>query len=206
MTKLVRCILLLPALAPVLASAQIDPVKRELVQIGYNQALEGQPPFAGYAFFYLNEPNFLQTNLTLRLALAPVYLDSELGVHGALGANTDVGFGLAGGGFADSYDEISRGRFITGQSFIGHGLEASVNLYHCFNPAQTIPLNGVLRGALHYSTYERDDTDPDVPITQRSVGRNRACGSALGRQGTHFVPGIGHGIVRVVRRPVPQQS
>ena len=40
-----------------------------------------------------------KTNLTWRLALAPVYIDSELGfVHG-LGPNTDYAIGLAGGGF-----------------------------------------------------------------------------------------------------------
>ncbi|HKI67986.1 MAG TPA: hypothetical protein VKA67_00230 [Verrucomicrobiae bacterium] len=163
MIKPVRCILLL-MMVPVFASAQIDPVKRELVQIGYNQALRGQPPFAGYAFYYLNKPDFIQTNLTLRLAIAPVYLDSELGIRQALGRNTDVGFGLAGGGFADSYDEFEQGRFIKQQSFIGSGAAASVSLYHCFNPAQTIPLNGVLRSTLHYATYAHDDTDPNFEL------------------------------------------
>ena len=66
---------------------------------GFNAALEGHPPIAGYAFFYLNQPDFLQTNLTLRLAVAPVYLDSELGISGALGEHTDLGIGLAGGGY-----------------------------------------------------------------------------------------------------------
>ena len=42
-----RLKLLLPALAlvvPMFASAQIDPVKRDLIQLGYNQPLEGQAP------------------------------------------------------------------------------------------------------------------------------------------------------------------
>ena len=64
---------------------QIDPEPRKLLQLGFNQAMEGAAPIAGYMFYYLNEPNFLRTNLTLRLAVAPVYLDSELGVRGALG-------------------------------------------------------------------------------------------------------------------------
>jgi hypothetical protein len=93
-----RVLLWLTLFAPVFAFAQIDPVKRDLIQLGYNQAFEGHAPFAGYAFYYHNQPDFLRTNLTLRLALAPVYLDSEFGfVHG-LGPNTDFAIGLAGGG------------------------------------------------------------------------------------------------------------
>src|SRR5215510_7136400 len=86
--------------------AQVDPTRRELVQLGYNQPLEGKGPLAAYAFYYLNKPDFLHSsNLTLRLAVAPVYLDSEVGIRRAFGENTDVGLGLAGGGFADSCSE-----------------------------------------------------------------------------------------------------
>ena len=138
--------------------AQIDPYPRALVQLGYNGALEGKSPLAAYMFYYRNAPNFLgRTNLTLRLALAPVYLDTELGIAHALGENTDLGLGLAGGGYADSYDEIRGGRFLENESFTGHGGEASVSVYHCFNPDSQIPLNGLLRGIVHYSTYHRTD-------------------------------------------------
>ena len=144
-----------------LACAQIDPVKRDLIQLGYNQAVEGRAPFAGYAFYYHNQPDFLRTNLTLRLAVAPVYVDSELGfVHG-LGPNTDFAIGLAGGGFADSYNEIRGGSFFQNESFFGHGGETSLSIYHLFNPGDEIPLNLVLRGTAHYSFYDRDgDTSP----------------------------------------------
>src|ERR1039458_8293338 len=71
--------------------SQIDPEPRKLFQLGFNQSLEGAAPIAGYAFYYLNQPGFLRTNLTLRLAIAPVYLDSELGFRGALGPDTDLG-------------------------------------------------------------------------------------------------------------------
>jgi hypothetical protein len=84
-----NALLWLTLFAPFFASAQIDPVKRDLVQFGYNQAFEGHQPLAAYAFYYHNQPDFLSTNLTLRLALAPVYLDSELGFTGAFGPNTD---------------------------------------------------------------------------------------------------------------------
>ena len=139
------------------ARAQIDPEKRRLFQFGYNQPLQGRGPLSGYAFYYFNEPGFIQTNLTLRLAVAPVYLDSELGIRHALSPNTDLAIGLAGGGFADSHSEIRLGKYLREESFTGHGGEAGVSLYHLFNPDQTIPLNAILRGSVHYTAFERDD-------------------------------------------------
>jgi hypothetical protein len=145
--------------------AQIDPYKRELVQFGYNVALEGHPPLAVYAFYYRNQPEFLRTNLTLRLAVAPTYLDSELGIKQALGERTDVGFGLAGGGFGDSYYEVDNGKYLPEESFDGYGGQASLSLYHCFNPTNLIPLNAVLRGTAHYAAYDRTDrTDPNFKL------------------------------------------
>jgi hypothetical protein len=157
MKKIGRALLWLALFAPVFASAQIDPVRRDLVQFGYNQPLEGHAPFAGYAYFYHNQPDFLRTNLTLRLALAPVYLDSELGFVNGLGPNTDFAVGLAGGGFADSYSEIRDGKYYPAESFDGHSAEISASAYHLFNPAGRIPLNLVLRGTAHYSVYERNE-------------------------------------------------
>jgi hypothetical protein len=139
------------------ARAQIDPVQRELIQLGYNQPLESRGPLAAYAFYYLNQPQFLRnSNLTLRLAVAPVYLDAEVGIRGALGAHTDLGVGLAGGGFADSYSEVRGGRYEREESFLGHGGMISSSLYHRFNPDARMPLHGVLRGGVHYSTYQDD--------------------------------------------------
>ena len=143
--------------APLLASAQIDPVKRDLIQLGYNAAFEGHAPLAGYAFFYHNQPDFLGTNLTLRLAVAPVYLDSELGFVNGLGPHTDFAIGVAGGGFADSYNEIRGGTYYPSESFDGNGGEISASVYHLFNPGDEIPLNFVLRGTAHYSFFNRDD-------------------------------------------------
>jgi hypothetical protein len=141
---------------PLAAWAQLDPVKRDLFQFGYNQPVEGRAPLAGYAFYYHNDPEFLRTNLTLRLAVAPTYLDSELGFAHALGPNTDMGLGVAGGGFADSYNEIRGGQWIQQESFDGYGGELSGSIYHLFNPGQQIPLNLVVRGAAHYSAYAQN--------------------------------------------------
>ncbi len=139
------------------ARAQIDPARRELIQAGYNQPIEGSAPLAAYVFYFLNKPDYLQnTNLTLRLAVAPVYLDSELGIARALGTKTDVGIGLAGGGFADSYYAFKDGYYDRSSSFVGNGGEVSGSIYHRFNPEQRIPLYAVLRGAVHYTAFEAD--------------------------------------------------
>jgi hypothetical protein len=152
-----RALLWLTLFVPVFASAQIDPVRRDLVQFGYNQPVEGREPLAAYAFYYHNQPDFLQTNITLRLAVAPVYLDSELGFNHALGPNTDFAIGFAGGGFEDSYSEIHDGTYLPSESFDGDGAEISASIYHLFNPGDEIPLNLVLRGTAHYSTFSRND-------------------------------------------------
>jgi hypothetical protein len=155
-------LLFLPGLVSVLGPAtglgQIDPVKRELVQVGYNAAFQGHSPFSGYAFFYWNQPAFLNTNLALRLAIAPTYADSELGIRGVITPHTDIGIGVAGGGYADNYVEVRRGTFLPGESFTGYGGEAALSIYHLFNPGAQIPLNGVVRAVGRFSTYERDES------------------------------------------------
>jgi hypothetical protein len=140
------------------AFGQLDPEERELIQAGFDQPLQGAAPVQGYGYYYLNEPNYFHTNVTFRLALAPVYLDSETGFVGLLGPNTDFGLGLAGGGFADTYYEFNDGKYLPEQSFFGHSLEISSSVYHLFNPGGRIPLNGIFRIKEHYSIYARDDT------------------------------------------------
>src|SRR5439155_7276809 len=111
-----------------------------LLQVGYNGAFEGHPPQSIYAFYYYNKPSFLQTNLTLRLALAPTYLDSELGISRILGEHTDLGIGVAGGGFADNYREIRRGTYLTDESFLGYGGEFWLSVFQLFYSVPQIPL------------------------------------------------------------------
>jgi hypothetical protein len=179
--KLGQRLLWLWLFVPLIASAQIDPVKRDLIQFGYNGAFEGHQPLGAYAFFYHNQPDFFRTNLTLRLAVAPAYVDSELGFINGLGPNTDLGIGLAGGGFADSYNEIHGGTFFPGESFEGNGAEISSSLYHLFNPGDLIPLNFVLRGTAHYSDYNRNnDTAPDFELPNNHADFNLRTGLRWG--------------------------
>jgi hypothetical protein len=166
---------------PLTAVAQIDPAQRDLVQFGYSQAFEGHAPLAGYAFFYHNQPDFLRTNLTLRLALAPVYLDSELGFVNGLGPDTDLGIGVAGGGYVDNYNEIHGGTFYPDESFEGDGAEISASIYHRFNPAEEIPLNYILRGTAHYAFYSRNsDTAPDFQLPNDHADFNLRTGLRWG--------------------------
>jgi hypothetical protein len=75
MKKLGRALYWLMWFAPILASAQIDPVKRDLIQLGYNAAFEGHAPLAAYAFFYHNQPDWLAVVLqtaTRRFAAARI--------------------------------------------------------------------------------------------------------------------------------------
>ena len=142
-------------LAPGLAHAQVDPEKRQLIHLGYNQSLQGLGPVAAYAFYYLNLPDWPRQGQTLRLAVAPIYIDGELAFREAFGAQTDFAVGAAGGGFADSHSEVRGGQFLKEESFQGHGGEISTSVYHRFNPGAQIPLTGIVRVGLHYTEYER---------------------------------------------------
>lgn len=169
---MVRLTVVLTVLCAVSARAQIDPEKRQLLQFGFDDALSVSNPLGGYAFYYLNKPGVPSEAAVLRLAVAPVYLDAELGLRGALGPATDLAFGLAGGGFAESHNEIRRGDFLDGESFTGHGGGLSVSAYHRFNPGSLIPLTGVLRAGFDSLVYKRrSETLPDfvLPLSHQAV-------------------------------------
>lgn len=171
--------------------AQIDPDKRELLQIGFEQGLEGAEPLQAYGYYYLNEPDFLRTNITLRLAVAPVYLDSEVGFVGLLGPHTDLAFGLAGGGFADSYYEFLDGKYFSDQSFYGHSAETSLSLYHLFDPGKKLPLYALFRIKEHYSVYDRDgQTAPNFVLPQDHATVDWRTGLRLGGREPLLAPDL----------------
>lgn len=131
---------------------QVDPYPRSLLQLGYDQPLSGTGPQSLYAYYYYNNPAFLRTNMALRMAVAPVYLYSELGFRQIL-PHTDFGIGMRGGAFGENYYEINRGDYIKGESFDGSGGGASLNLYHLLDPGYFIPLNVIVQGGADYATY-----------------------------------------------------
>jgi hypothetical protein len=168
-------LLLLPALLAAMArpaTAQVDPERRQLLQLGVNQAVDGRGPLAAYVYYYLNQPHFLAPRPTLRLVVAPGYVDSEVGLPQALGERTHLGIGVAGGAFADSHNEIRRDRFLPGESFRGDGVKASAAVYHDFPPIGRVPLAGIVRLEGHYAAFSRDnatDSDFTVPKPQGEV-------------------------------------
>ena len=133
--------------------AQIDPIHRNLLQLGYDQPLEGQGPQAVYAYYYYNHPDFFNTNTALRLAIAPAYVDGEVGFKRLLSRYTDVGLGFYGGMFGANYYEVRQGEYIKRESFNGSGGGASVSIYQLLNPGMLIPVSLVARGGLRDSTY-----------------------------------------------------
>ena len=182
-------LLLLPVTG--LLHAQIDPAERRVFQLGYAQPLHEHGPIAAYAFYYHNQPAFVRSNLTLRLAVAPVYLDSELGIHNALGPHTDLAVGLNGGGFADSHNELRRGNYYTSESFIGHAAELNASLYHLLNPGQVAPLYGVVRSSFRGSFFQRDsDTAPDFQIPDDLASIYFRTGLRLGGREPYLAPNL----------------
>jgi hypothetical protein len=159
-TRLVHALAACAAVAILTSTgyAQIDPEPRQLLQLGVNQSLHNDGPTAAYAFYYWNRPNVPTTNTTLRLVIAPVYADAELGFKGLLGENTDLGVGVFGGGLYNSYDEVRQGNYYRDESFDGHGGGAALSLYHNFNPGATVPLNGIVRASINYHAFS-DNSD-----------------------------------------------
>lgn len=158
--RVVFALALLAATLPTSARAQIDPMRRDLVEFGYDQPLAGHAPVSAYLFYDFSRPQFGDAEHALRLTVSPVYLDGEWDIRGVLGPDTDVGIDVNGGGFAYDYDELGGGRWLRDQSFTGHGGGAGVSVYHLFNPDARIPLNGILRGAFRYVAYLRDSHNP----------------------------------------------
>lgn len=152
---------------PLNCSAQIDPEHRSLLEIGYDQPLEGQGPQGEYAYFYYNKPDLFNTNTALRLAVAPVYLDGEIGFKHLISSTTDFGLGFNGGGYSDNYYEVRQGDYIKAESFNGDGAGTSASIYQLLDPGRLIPLNLVARGGFHYATYNpKDNTAYNFALPQ----------------------------------------
>ena len=163
------------ALAPA-ANAQLDPVRRDLVEAGYGRPLEGHMPLTMYGYYYLNRPQFRDPDIVLQTEITPVYANGELGIRKFFGPDTDLGIRIDGGGFAYGYNEFQYGRWSRDESFLGHGGGVTLGAYHLFNSGATIPLNGVLQAGLGESIYQRyrDTTGDFVLPHHQSVGHVRA--------------------------------
>lgn len=172
--------------------AQVDPYRRNLLELGYDLPLTGQGPQALYLYYYYNRPDFLNTNTALRLAIAPAYVDSEIGFKQLLSPTTDVGLGFYGGAFGDNFYEVRRGDYIRAESFDGHGGGASLSIYQLLDPGRLIPVNLVFRSGAKYSTFARnsDTADTFVVPEDRVTGFFRTGVRVAGKEPTLY-PDLG---------------
>jgi hypothetical protein len=159
------------------AQAQIDPAPRQLLNLGVDSSLHDQGPMGAYAFYYWNMPNVPTTNEVLRFAIAPVYIDSDLGFKNLLGDHTDLAVGAFGGLYANSYQEVDAGDWKKDESFDAANAGARVSIYHLLNPGGTIPLTFVARESVNYvsfmegrSTSEAFELPQNQPILTTRAG------------------------------------
>jgi hypothetical protein len=152
--------------------AQIDPIYRNLLELGYDQPINGQGPQGVYAYYYYNRPDFINTNIALRLAIAPLYVDGELGFKHLLSPYTDVGLGFNGGLLGANYYEVQQGNYVKKESFDGSGGGAALSVYQLLNPGMLIPINIVARGGMRDTAY----TDTDQTAGNFALPANQVVG------------------------------
>jgi hypothetical protein len=172
--------------------AQIDPEHRNLLELGYDQPLEGQGPQGVYAYYYYNNPDFFNTNLDLRLAIAPAYVDGELGFKQLLSPTTDVGLGFNGGMFGANYYEVRQGRFYKSESFNGDGGGVALSVYQLLNPRMLIPINVVARGGMRDSTFtDTSDTANDFTLPGNQISGYTRVGIRVAGKEPVLYPDLG---------------
>ncbi len=172
--------------------AQVDPMDRNLVELGYDQALAGHGPQAIYAYYYFNRPDYFGPDVALRMAVAPAYLDSEIGFKHLLSPNTDVGIGVSGGAFGDNYYDVRQGTYLESQSFYGSGGGTSASIYQLLDPGRLIPLNLVARAGIRYATYfETPQTSSDFKLPGKQVDTSTLIGLRFAGKQPVLYPNLG---------------
>ncbi len=171
------------------AAAQVDPTRRRLIELGYDQAFIGPTANNAYLFYYANEPDFLRKGANLRLALAPTYLDSEYGIKDGVAEHVDLGIALAGGGFADNYYEMRQGHYFKEESFTGYGATAGLAVYPLLHQFGPLPLNGYLSVKFHQALYEKTSrTAPGFALPPDHLEGQFRAGLRLGGQPPRLRP------------------
>lgn len=149
------------------ARAQIDTTRRVLLEGGYEQGWLQPGPKAPYGYVYMNIPEVSGSSTALRLVLAPVYVDTELGIVDFLGKYVDAGIGFSGGGYALGQTEVRRGDEKRGESFLGHGGGPSLSLYPRLGHIGPVPISGVARAGAFWADYRRNyATAPEFVLPQ----------------------------------------
>jgi hypothetical protein len=181
MARFAAAFLLVLLAAP--ARAQMDPNRRLQLEGGYEQGL-GQPgPKSPYFYLYLNRPHVFHSSSTLRMAIAPVYVDAELGIRKFFGPFADAGIGLSGGGYAFGQTEVFRGDERRGESFVGHGGGPSFTAYPRVVKIGPVPVHGVFRVSASYADYRRNNsTAPQFVLPQNEWTASFRGGLRMGGQ------------------------
>jgi hypothetical protein len=158
------------------AAAQVDPEPRANLELGVEGPLRGDGPLSGYAFFLWNRPHFVEEDWYLRVILAPTFVTSELVVDRWPADGHALGFGAGGGLFPYNFDELRGGSHIEGESFWGHGGEATLTYYRRLTLWDVLPIEGQLRLRPQYVAYDKNGTDSafrlpaDTPIVHGRAG------------------------------------
>jgi len=143
------------------ASAQIDPVPRSYLELGFEGPLRGNGPVSGYGYFLWNRPHFFDEDLYVRAIVSP-YIFLEAIRDNWPGKGQAIGISIGGGFFNNNFEQIQNGVYSRSESFQGDGAEASVSYYvHPFKIAGILPVEGLIRLGTQYALYDRtSDTSP----------------------------------------------
>ena len=149
----------------------IDAESRTYFEVGAEAPTRGNGPLTGYPYVLLTRPHFLDQDLYLRMAIAPVYVTAELiRDRWPLSAGA-IGVGLGGGLYADSHAEFRSGRFENEESFSGHSAAATL-AYYLRTPkiGGFLPVEGQIRLRPKYVGYDRaSDTSRRFRLPEDSV-------------------------------------
>jgi len=180
------------ALAAFNCDAQVDSVHRNLLELGYDQPINSQGPQGLYAYYYYNNPDIHGTNMDLRLAIAPLYLDGELAFKQLLSPSTDVGIGFSGGLYGENYYEVRQGNYLKNESFDGSGGGMALSIYQLLDPGMLVPLNAVVRGGVRYTAYgDANDTAANFKLPENQATLYTRVGLRLAGKEPILNPALG---------------
>jgi hypothetical protein len=153
------------------AFTMIDAESRTYFEAGAEAPVRGNGPLTGYPYLLLTRPHFLDQDLYLRMAVAPVYVTAELiRDHWPFSAGA-IGVGLGGGLYGDSHAEFRSGRFEDHESFSGHSAGGTLAYYlRAPKIGGFLPVEGQIRLRPKYVAYDRtSDTSRRFRVPEDSA-------------------------------------
>ncbi len=171
------------------AAAQADPQRRANLEIGAEGPLRGDGPLAGYAFFLLNRPHFIDDDFYLRVIFAPTYFMADLVRDRWPADGHALGIGLAGGFFPYNFEEFRSGQHRERESFWGHGGETTLSYYRRTSLFERLPVEGQLRLRPQLVVYQHGmDTDSRFRLPADTVLYTGRAGIRVGGVPPELLP------------------